>query len=72
MLKPHPATLALMEISGWWVMIGAAALATYALITNLSGQPPAYPLAAFALLLAIFIGGLAMVGLVRFVKRRLG
>lgn len=53
-------------------MIGAAALATYALITNLSGQPPAYPLAAFALLLAIFIGGLAMVGLVRFVKRRLG
>lgn len=53
-------------------MIGAAVLAAYALVTNLSGEPPAYPPDAFALLLAVFVGGLAMVGLVRFLKRRLG
>lgn len=72
MLKPRPATLTLMEASGWWAIIGAAALAAHALLTNLIGEPPAYTLDAFALLFAVFMGGLAMVGFVRLLRRRLG
>lgn len=53
-------------------MMGAAALAVHALLTNLIGEPPAYTLDAFTLLFAVFMGGLAMVGFVRILRRRLG
>lgn len=69
MTKVRRSILALMEFSAWWVMGGAVALGGYALLHDLTMEPQAYPPEAFAVLLACFVGGCAMLALVRFVKR---
>jgi hypothetical protein len=69
MLKPRPVILNLMRLSGWWVMIASAILGGYALLSNLTLDGPRYQLSAFSLLFAAFLGGCAMLLLVRLFRR---
>ena len=69
MLKPRPSTLTLMQIAGWWAIGGSVVMGVYALLANLTLDGERYSTSSFMMVLAVFLGGAAMVALVRAIRR---